>query len=43
MNYDLEFIKKHIGKTPDSTKTTQSDHKRKKHDTKTMSTLKKNI
>lgn len=43
MNYVIEFIKKHISKTPDSTKTTQNDHKRRKQDTKTMSTLKKKI
>lgn len=39
MNYDIEFIKKHIGKTPASTKTIQSDPKRRKSDTRTMSTL----
>lgn len=43
MSYGIEFIKKHIGKTPQTTKTSQSDPKRRKPDIRTMSTLKMNI
>lgn len=43
MNYGIEFIKKHIGNSPETTKTTQSDPKRIKPDTRTMSTLKNKI
>lgn len=39
MNYGIEFIKKHIGKTPATMKTIQSDPKRRKPDTRIMSTL----
>lgn len=37
MNYGIEFIKKHISKTPASTRKSQSDAKRRKSDTRTRS------
>ena len=43
VNYGVEFIKKHKGKIPASRKTTQSGHKRRKENTRNMSTLIKKI